>query len=159
LVPLAVGARAQLGSARGSRATRPAEAPPNNDSMADAISANGRIVAFDSKASNLVAGDTVRCPSTTRKAALINCPDVFVADMSGTVERVSLSSTGAQANDQSWTAALSASGRYVAFASDASNLVPGDTNGRADVFVFDRVSKKTTRVNVSSSGAQADGGF
>ena len=57
----------------------------------------------------------------------------------------------------SWDPSISRNGRYVAFASDASNLVPGDTNGADDVFVFDRVTGSIRRTSVSSSGAQANG--
>lgn len=51
---------------------------------------------------------------------------------------------------------ISANGRYVAFTSDASNLVPGDTNNKRDVFVFDRQLRITERVSVASNGAQAN---
>jgi Tol biopolymer transport system component len=76
---------------------------------------------------------------------------------SGTTTRVSVSSTGAQGNGGSESPAFSADGRFVAFASYASNLVPGDTDGLADVFVRDRWTGTTTRVSVSSTGAQPDG--
>jgi len=89
-----------------------------------AISADGRYVAFISEASNLVAGDTNERP------------DVFVRDrVRGTTTRVSVATRGAQANQRSSEPAISANGRYVAFSSDASNLVRGDTNGSSDVFV------------------------
>ena len=62
--------------------------------------------------------------------------DVFVRDRrTGTTRRVSVSSGGAQGNDNSFGPAISADGRFVAFGSSASNLVPGDTNGATDVFV------------------------
>jgi Tol biopolymer transport system component len=74
------------------------------------------------------------------------------------IVRVDLGAGGVQANGGVWDApALSADGRYVAFASEATNLVPGDTNGYVDVFVRDRVKGTTTRVSVSSSGAQGNG--
>ena len=119
----------------------------NGDSGTDPIlSADGRIVAFPSDASNLVPGDTngVR--------------DLFVRDLSTrTTTRVSVSSGGGQGNQASFDAYVSLDGRYVSFSSQASNLVPGDTNGRTDVFVHDRVAGITTRVSVASSGAQANG--
>lgn len=112
------------------------------------LSADGRYVAFYSDASNLVPGDTN------------NESDIFVRDRAaGTTERVSVGNDGSQANSSSIDPAISADGRLVAFATPASNLVPGDTNadmdqGR-DVFVRDRVSGTTRRVSVTSSGEQA----
>ena len=66
----------------------------------------------------------------------------------GTTERVSVSSGGAQGNGLSFHPVLSAGGRFVAFWSEATNLVPGDTNGQADVFVHDRQTGTTRRVSV-----------
>jgi Tol biopolymer transport system component len=111
-----------------------------------AISRDGRFVAFGSSAANLVPGDT-----NARG-------DVFVRDrQSGTTTRVSVGGSGAQANGQSWQPAISANGRLVAFASTASNLIDGDTNGADDVFVHDRLTGATTRVSVASGGAQGSG--
>src|SRR5436190_2013155 len=73
-----------------------------------------------------------------------------------TTQRVSVSSTGAQADSSSVIRAVSADGRYVAFPSAASNLVPGDTNGRTDVFVRDRQTGTTSRVSLSGTGAQGN---
>src|SRR5439155_287868 len=73
-----------------------------------------------------------------------------------TTTRASVDSSGAQANRESFGIAVSADGRFVAFASFADNLVIGDTNGASDVFVRDRVAGTTTRVNVSTAGVQAD---
>jgi Tol biopolymer transport system component len=118
----------------------------NGDSAPSAISADGRDVAFSSDGSNLVAGDTNRTE------------DVFVRDRElGTTERVSVSSTGQQGNDESFEPAISANGRYVAFTSGASNLVAGDTNGNWDVFVHDRKLGTTKRVSVSSTGREGNG--
>lgn len=111
------------------------------------ISADGRYIAFDSEAENLVAGDTNFAD------------DIFVHDLqTGATTRVSVGSAGAQADRSSNEPALSADGRFVAFDSAATNLVPNDTNGTIDVFVHDRQTGQTTRVNVSSAGEQADGG-
>jgi Tol biopolymer transport system component len=111
-----------------------------------AISADGRYVAFESDSSNLVPGDTN------------GTFDVFVRDrMTNTTTRVSVASDGTQANDRSDLPVISADGRYVAFPSPASNLVPGDTNGVRDVFVRDTVAGTTTRVSVASDGSQANG--
>src|SRR6266850_5202556 len=71
-------------------------------------------------------------------------------------QRVSIDSRGAQANDSSAWQSISGDGRYVAFISWATNLVPGDTNGTNDIFVRDRLLGTTERVSVSSSGAQAN---
>lgn len=112
------------------------------------MSADGRFVAFDSALSNLVEGDINRDS------------DVFVRDMvSGVTELVSVSSTGVQGLGASERPRISADGRYVAFQSDSSNLVAGDTNGTTDVFVHDRQTGKTERVSVTTGGAQAVGGW
>ncbi|MBI3988598.1 MAG: PD40 domain-containing protein, partial [candidate division NC10 bacterium] len=109
------------------------------------ISADGRYVAFISFATNLVPGDT----NSTN--------DIFVHDLeTGQTTRISIASDGTQANSESKSPSISADGRYVAFDSAASNLVPGDTNGARDVFVHDRETGKTTRVSVASNGRQGD---
>ncbi len=83
-------------------------------------------MAFLSFASNLVAGDTN------------NMGDVFVRDrVADVTQLVSVDSGGAQSNARSDFPAISGHGRYVTFASDASNLVVGDTNKWTDVFVRD----------------------
>src|SRR5205085_1316664 len=76
----------------------------------------------------------------------------------GTTERVSVGPHGAQANGSSFAPAISAHGRYVAFASAASNLVKGDTNGQFDVFVHDRLKGTTEWVSVGPGGVQGTGG-
>ena len=73
-----------------------------------------------------------------------------------TIERVSVASDGTQANGIRTTPTISADGRYVAFHSDASNLVPGDTNGMTDVFVYDRQTDIIERVSVASDGTQGN---
>jgi Tol biopolymer transport system component len=84
--------------------------------------------------------------------------DVFVRDRStGVTERVSVSSTGEQAGPASFEPAISADGRYIAFWSSAPNLVSGDTNGSADVFVRDRLTGSTDLVSVSSAELQGNG--
>jgi Tol biopolymer transport system component len=111
-----------------------------------AIDGDGRFVAFVSNASNLVAHDA--------NAAL----DVFIRNNEdGTTERVSVGPRGTEANADSHSPAVSGDGRFVAFASSASNLVPGDTNGATDIFVHDRKRHVTARVSVATSGLQADG--
>jgi len=122
-------------------------AQANNSSIGSiAISPDGRYVVFESAASNLVAGDSNRMS------------DAFLRDrVTGSTTRVSLSTAGAQPNSYSQSPTISADGRYVAFSSYGSNLVAGDTNRTADVFVRDRFTGVTTRVNVTSAGAQASG--
>jgi Tol biopolymer transport system component len=73
------------------------------------------------------------------------------------VTRVSVSTAGVQGNAQSARPDVSADGRYVAFDSMATTLVPGDTNGAADAFVHDTVTGVTTRVSVPAGGGQANG--
>ena len=75
-----------------------------------------------------------------------------------TTERASVDSSGNQGNQSSSSSSISWDGRYVAFYSDASNLVPGDTNGCGDIFVHDRQTGATKRVSVDSSGGQGNGG-
>lgn len=114
----------------------------DSNGLGISMSADGRFVAFDSLATNLVAGD------------LNGSGDVFVRDrQAGTTELVSISSAGTQADSASEYPWISADGRYVAFMSWASNLVPGDTNNSPDIFVRDRQNGTTQRVSVSSSGA------
>jgi Tol biopolymer transport system component len=123
----------------------------NGASGFSTISADGRYVAFQSAASNLVRGDTNRMV------------DVFIRDLrTGRTTRVSLNSRGRQARCnlsycESTEPALSAHGRYVAFESSATNLVAHDTNRLGDVFVRDRRTGKTTRVSVDSRGRQGGG--
>ena len=116
-----------------------------NGSYSAAISPDGRFIAFDSFATNLVAGDT----NGQR--------DVFLHDRStGQTTRVSVASAGGQAiGGASYSPAVSADGRYVAFISEAANVVAGDTNAAADAFVHDRATGQTTRVSVTSGGGQA----
>jgi Tol biopolymer transport system component len=123
-------------------------AQANGASYGASISADGRFVAFQSLASNLVAGDTNRHT------------DIFVRDRAtSTTRRVNVAAgSGAQANNGSGSAVISADGRYVAYTSYATNLVAGDTNGRYDVFLRDRATATTRRLSVSSAGAQGNGG-
>src|SRR5215211_200380 len=117
------------------------------DNAYPSISADGRYVAFLSSASNLASGDTN------------GTYDAFVHDrQAGTTERVSVDGGGNEGNGASGlTTAISGGGRYVAFGSQASNLVPGDTNGTTDSFVRDRQAGTTERVSVDSAGNEGDG--
>lgn len=122
----------------------------NGPSAGPAISADGCVVAFYSDASNLVSGDTNQFR------------DVFVRNRcDGFTERVSVSTTGEQGNRPSQAAgfsvAISADGRYVGFASDATNLVVGDDNNATDIFVRDREAGTTTRVSYAFDGGSPNG--
>jgi hypothetical protein len=118
----------------------------NSASMKPNITPDGRYVVFESSATNLVANDTN------------SANDIFLRDIqSGTTERVSVATGGAQVNDNSFVASVSEDGRYIAFHSWATNLVTGDTNFATDVFVHDRQSSTTSRVSVHSNGTQGNG--
>jgi Tol biopolymer transport system component len=118
--------------------------PANRAAARPAISADGQYVSFVSAASNLVINDTN------------DRYDTFVYDLTTRqTSRVSVSTTGDQANgDSRMTPAVSADGRYVAYSSSASNLVPGDTNGSTDVFVHDLATQVTTRASLGTGGAE-----
>jgi Tol biopolymer transport system component len=181
---------------------------PNGHSTTPSISGNGRMVAFLSSASNLVAGDTndiedvfvrdmktaktktvsVSSPPQQRSVGFNDGPsisadgryvafqsalDLATGDSNGTggifrrdlrtntTERISVGEGGEPENAPSFGAAISGSGRHVAFTSFASNLVSGDTNEQSgvpvrDVFVHDTQAKTTTRVSVSNTSTQGD---
>ncbi len=121
-------------------------AEANGASEHPAISADGNLVALASRATNLVDGDTN------------GKQDIFVHDRSsGQTSRVSIRTGGLQANGDSFEPAISANGRYVAFRSQANNLVDGDSNNASDIFLHDRQTGSTIRISVNSSGAQANG--
>lgn len=102
------------------------------------ISSDGRFIAFISDAINLVSGDTN------------DFIDVFVHDRdTGNTNRVSVASDSTEANNNSFGAAISSDGRFVAFESNATNLVSQDTNGSRDVFRRDRDAGKTRRVSLA----------
>lgn len=121
-------------------------AQTNGGSRYPVLSGDGRYLAYESAASNLVPGDTngVR--------------DVFLYDrVTGSTTRISTAAGGAQADGESVDSFVSPDGRYVAFESTATNLVPGDTNGKRDVFVKDVQTGAIYRASVDSSGAQGNG--
>lgn len=136
----------------------------NGDSFSPAVSADGRFIAFQSYASNLVAGDTNGAHDVFLHDTCLGAP----AGCAPSTTRVSVASDGSQGNgdsggptDQPDRIAISANGRFVAFASQASNLVAGDTNGLDDVFLRDTCigapvgcAPSTTRVSVKSDGSQ-----
>jgi hypothetical protein len=119
--------------------------PANGPSYGVSISADGRVAVFDSDATNIHAGDSN------------GARDVFVRNLVDmTIDRVSMSSSGQQANGGSYGGSVSADGRFVAFSSTASNLVLGDSNNVADIFVRDRLLAATERVSVASGGGEAN---
>lgn len=126
-----------------SAATRVDAVASNGPSSHPVVNATGQFVVFESAASNLVPDDTN------------GAVDVFIYDrVSGDTERVSVNSSGDQANGPSSKPAVSADGEIVVFESVASNLVAGDTNGASDIFVHNRQTGVTTRVSVASDGTQ-----
>jgi len=114
------------------------------------ISSDGRYIAFTSSATNLVAGDAN------------GQSDIFLHDtQNNTTTRVSVDSAGLEAGGISDSPSISSDGRYIAFASHATNLVASDTNGQSDIFLHDTQNNTTTRVSIVSivsGGAQATGG-
>src|SRR3954469_22537745 len=137
---------------------------PNGPSRNAAVSHDQRIaryIAYESDASDIVDGDTN------------DATDIFLVIRAtpfghngtpwkpGGTQLISKGLGGAPANGPSYCPALDGDSHHtphcVAFVSEASNLVPGDTNGKADGFVYDIRSQRTTRVTISSSGAQSNG--
>jgi hypothetical protein len=118
-------------------------AAANGASSTPVVSADGNVVAFASAATNLTAG----APPG----------DIYVRSGAGPLQDVSVAADGGPANGPSSAPSISADGRFVAFASMASNLVSGDTNGVSDVFVRDRATDTTTRVSVGSGGIEGNG--
>ncbi|HVE74231.1 MAG TPA: hypothetical protein VNA30_03950 [Mycobacteriales bacterium] len=136
-----------------------AEGPSDGHTGSPSLSGDGRFLAFTSAGTNLVTGDLNR-----------NL-DVFVRDLTkGTTERVSVPTgggegtvTAASTSFSTGGRAISGDGRYVAFASGASNLVPNDSNGTGlvsayDIFVHDRLTRRTERVSLTSQGRQPSQG-
>lgn len=119
---------------------------PNAKAKDPAVSGNGRYVTWSSTATDIVPGDTN------------GVEDVFRLDLdTGTTVRVSVSSTGAQVSANSGDASMSDDGRYVVFASYATDLVPNDTNDKIDTFVRDVDAGTTTRWSVDADGDQMPG--
>ncbi len=119
----------------------------NNNTDALGVSADGQVVLMPSNASNLVPGDNN------------NTGDIFVHDVpSATTTRVSVSSTGMEADQGAGLSSISGDGQLIVFESYSTNLVPGDTNATADIFLHDRSTGQTTRVSEGIGGGQADYG-
>jgi len=122
----------------------------NGDSFNPSISDDGRFIAFQSAATNLVAGDAN------------NKTDVFVRDLRGNEVRASVIPAGTDADGDSQYPQISGDGLSVAFESDATNLVAGDTNTSTDVFVRQLQTPnrpaRTIRVSTDATGAQTNNG-
>jgi hypothetical protein len=116
---------------------------PNDSSDSVSTSADGRLVAFESDASDLVAGDDE------------GFSDVFVYDRdAGTTERISQAANGDGGNNSSDSPQISDDGRYVVFESSATNLGPTDSNSRTDVYIYDRQTSTMELVSVATNGDQ-----
>ena len=117
-----------------------------SDSCCTSVSVNGLMLAFESRAYNLVPDDTN------------GSPDIFVRNLNTRVtERISVADDGKESNGGSFEPSISGNGRIIAFSSAASNLVPSDANGRIDVFIHDRETRKTQRVSVADNGEESNG--
>lgn len=115
----------------------------NDNAFSASISADGRFIAFHSEASNLTSDDENYYS------------DVFVRDrQAGTTELVSVGNDGSQSNMTSRYPSISGDGRYVVFESDATNLVPGGTNGGYDIYVRDRQTHTTELISISYQGEE-----
>ena len=150
-VPVSVAADGLLGNGDSGVSTSAATLP--------AISADGRFVAFSSAATNLVANDTNAAFDIFLRDTCTGAP----AGCTPSTIRASLASDGSQANGSSFDPSISADGRFVAFDSDASNLVSNDTNGATDVFLRDTCIgaplgcvPQTVRLSVASDGTQGN---
>jgi len=120
-------------------------AEANGSSGQTVISMDGRFVAYRSGASNLVPNDTN------------GKNDIFLYDVqTGQTTRVNVSSTGQQANGTSRDPSVCANGRYVSYTSDANNLVPNDSNGKFDVFLYDTETRETILVSKADNGVIAN---
>lgn len=129
------------------RIGQPAFGDTDDDSGRPSITPNGRYVSFESGASNIVPGDTN------------GRIDGFVVDVvRGTTTCVSVNDAGVIGNASSRTPILSSNGRYAAFSSTATNLVPDDTNATSDAFVRDLRRGTTRRISARPDGVQADSG-
>jgi Tol biopolymer transport system component len=129
------------------RIGQPAFGETNDDSGGAEITPNGRYVAFETRASNLVAGDTN------------GRIDGFVVDVArNTTTCVSVNDDGIIGNAESRSPIVSSNGRWVSFSSLATNLVAGDTNATSDSFIRDMRRGTIRRISVRNDGVQADGG-
>lgn len=128
---------------RSANGATPATSVP--DTTSPNIALDGHCIAFSSEATNLVSGDTN------------GAADIFLKDLNaGTLRRVSVSRSGAQANGPSYSPSLSVDCRWLAFASKATNLVSGDANGAADIFLKNLKTGAVSLASVTSREGQAN---
>ncbi len=131
------------------------------------ISRDGQVIAFvytdSGSAASSASSSTTNTPIDPCTSGLLvtgdtnSKSDVFLLDrQTQKFTRASVSSAGVQANGASQNPRLSADGRFVAFSSDATNLVAGDTNGKTDIFVYDQVTQVTSRINLDQDGKPAN---
>lgn len=139
----------------------PSGGQADGDSRNPAISADGRFVAFNSTATDLMVGDTNGQGDVFVRDTCVGAP----AGCTPSTILVSVSTQGVQGTLSSILPAISAGGRLIAFGSAASNLVPGDTNGLVDAFVRDTCfgaagacTPNTARVSLAANGDQGNGG-
>lgn len=120
--------------------------PSNGASFSPAINNDGSVIVFASDASDITAGDTN------------GSTDVFAYVVSSTTNsRVSVDTSGSDADGDSSSPSVSSDGRFVAFQSDATDLVSGDSNGKTDIFVRDRTAGTSERVSLSTAGSSPNG--
>lgn len=125
----------------------PISAPQTQNAFTPSVSYDGRYVAFAGLASNFVSGDTN------------NYEDVFVRDRTtGITTRISVSAGGTQGNNDSYTPYISGNGRFVVFASRATNLIGGDANNYADIYLRDLWTGAVRRISVNFIGVEAQNG-
>jgi Tol biopolymer transport system component len=129
----------------------------NGPASQSSISGDGRYVAFTCSAP-LVSGDTGLCTAGCYDCPYYNCDDIYVRDLIGGITtRISVAPGNQNPDGDSRAPAFSVDGNLIAFESHATNLVAGDTNGYADIFVVDRRTGVITRASVDSSGAESNG--
>ncbi|MGI8558733.1 MAG: calcium-binding protein, partial [Solirubrobacteraceae bacterium] len=126
--------------------------PGNGDSTAPAISPEGRYVSFATSATNLVRGVATKGSSVVVRELATGSTQLASLSSAGQPQNASVRAPFMQVSD------ISSQGRYVAFDSDATNLVPRDGNRHTDVFVRDMVSKTTTRASLAATGQESSGG-
>src|SRR5207244_12140896 len=130
----------------------------NGTSIAASISADGRYVVFKSDASNLVANDNNGAPDLFRKDLQTGATVLVSAAADGALSDADATNHGIFVLNGSSLGGVSADGRYIAFSSLATNMVPGDNNNQVDVFVKDMVTGAISLVSSSSAGVQGNDG-
>jgi Tol biopolymer transport system component len=124
-----------------------------NPSMGGGPSVEQYVTAFESLATNLVSGDTNGARDIFARIDPVSSGGGPVLNFAST-ERVSVASDGTQANGPSFNPSVSANGRFVVFSSEATNLVPGGTNGVRNIFLRDRTTGTTRRISIAMNGQQ-----